>query len=106
MRRNALTLVLLMCCTVSWTGEPKPKNWLSSHLDISTFKERATEILETDFFEVRVTRLMPAVDSLKEKSAVALTEDSARNYVGPLYKSERGKKPYLVRALFANYNGK
>ncbi len=106
MKQNALILVLLTACTVGWSGEPKPKNWLNNPSSVSTFQQRAAEIPETDFFEVRVTRLMTAIDRLKEKSAVALTEDLARSYVGPLYKAEQGKKPYLVRALFANYTGK
>src|SRR5262249_43929072 len=84
----------------------KPKDWLNSPPDISTLEQGAKELPETDFFEVRVTRLMAAVDILKEKPAVALSEELARYYAGPLYKVEQGKKPYLVRALFANYTGK
>lgn len=48
---------------------------------------------------------MTAVDALKEKSAIPLTEEMAKYYAGVLFKTEKGFTPYLVRSLFANYTG-
>jgi hypothetical protein len=88
------------------TGDtPKPRDWLKAAANPGAFQQNAQKLAETNFFEVRVTRLMTAVDRLKEKPALALTEEMARYYAGPLYKSEPGTKAYLVRALFANYTG-
>ena len=91
-----------------WAAEikpgPAPRDWLRA-TDLGAFQKGADKLSETNFFEVRVTRLMTAVDRLKEKPAVLLTEELARYYAGPLYRSQPGTKPCLVRALFANYTG-
>jgi hypothetical protein len=94
-----------LVASVAFAAEPRPRDWLRSPGDIVAFQQGARQLSETGFFEVRVTRLMTAVNRLKEKSAIPLTEELACYYAGPLYKGEDGKKAYLVRGLFANYTG-
>src|SRR6185369_6094341 len=105
--RNLVTQVFvgLIAFGTTWAAQPKPKDWLSSHSHIEDFQKGAQQVSETSFFEVRVTRLWTAVDSLSDRQVLPLSEDLARYYAGPLYRSEDGKKPYLVRGLFANYTG-
>jgi hypothetical protein len=98
----------LMILAVGCGGHSSVKgthDWLGSPKDVGAFQQTGQKLAETSFFEVRVTRLMIAVDQLKEKPAIPLTDDLARYFAGALYKSEKEKKPYLVRALFANYTG-
>ena len=107
--RIALLLVsFLMIPAVGCGGYTSVKgthDWLRSPKEIVAFQQTAQKLAETSFFEVRVTKLMTAVDQLKENSAIPLTDDLARYFAGSLYKSEDEKKTYLVRGLFANYTG-
>jgi hypothetical protein len=81
---------------------PTPKDWMSKPKTGFTEEQ---QLPETRFAEVRITRLMTAVDRLKEKSAIPLSEEMAKYYAGVSFKAEKGFTPYLVRGLFANYTG-
>jgi hypothetical protein len=105
LRRIVLVAFFLLTSLPLAAAEPQPRDWLRNPEDIGAFQQGAQQLSETSFFEVRVTRLMTAVDRLNDKSAIPLTEDLARYYAGALYKGENGKKAYLVRGLFANYTG-
>jgi hypothetical protein len=68
--------------------------------------QNGKKISNSDFFEVRVTRRMTAVDRLNKKKAIPLTEELAQFYVGPLFRNEnKNMRPYLVRGLYANETG-
>jgi hypothetical protein len=86
-----------------WAAEPAPKDWIS---EPKTSFAETQKLPETAFAEVRITRLMSAVDELKEKSVIPLTGEMARYYAGTAFKPGKGKKSFLVRGLFANYTGK
>jgi hypothetical protein len=105
MRELLVPIFLAVAAATGGAAEPRPRDWLRSPADTVVFQQSARQVGETSFLEVRITRLMTAVDELKEKSAIPLTEELARCYTGPLYKSEGGKKAYLVRGLFANETG-
>jgi hypothetical protein len=79
-----------------------PQDWLLEPR--RTFREKDA-LPESDFVEVRVTRLVAAMDSLKDKAAIPLTQEDVRYFAGSAFKSKAGNRPYLVRGLFANNTG-
>lgn len=98
-----LTAVLALLSTgLCRAAEPAPRDWMSP--PEMNFTE-ARKLPETAFSEVRITRLMTAVNRLTEKSAIPLTAELAQFYAGPGFKPGKGRKAYLVRGLFANYTG-
>lgn len=98
-----LTAVLaLFSAGLCWSAEPVPKDWLS---EPKTKFTEAQKLPQTAFAEVRITRLMTAVDRLKEKSVIPLSPEMAQYFAGAGFKPGKGRKAYLVRGLFANYTG-
>ena len=92
----------LVANAICLAADPVPKDWLCAPKVGFTEEQKLTE---TFFAEVRISRLMTAVDRLKVKSAIPLTEKLAKYYAGALFKTEKGFIPFLVRGLFANYTG-
>ncbi len=100
----ALSMILLAFVTANAEETiPQPRGWLNKPKIAFEAKD---QLSETSFAEVRVTRLMTAVSRLRNTSAIQLSDKMAQYYAGSMYKSEAGKRPYLVRGLFANYTGR
>ena len=55
---------------------------------------------DEDFYEVSASKEAIAVFDLKTESILPLTEDTAKWYTGHYYKCAKGKKPYLIRAIY------
>lgn len=103
--RTILFYLVLFISVTSYAGErfPQPNDWASKPQP--AFFEKGESLSVNSFAEVRVTRIMTAVDRLKNVGAILLTEEMALHYIGSIFKMEAGRKPYLVRGLFANYTG-
>jgi len=99
-------LIVLIMVLIANTGcsaiTPEPKDWLTE--SNSAFIDEH-KLPETRYSEVQITKLMTAVDTLNEKSAIPLSDELAKYYAGPFFKAENGFTPFLVRGLFANYTG-
>ena len=64
-------------------------------------KSNAQELNAEDFYEVSASKEAIAVlFDLKTDSIMPLTESRAQWYTGHYYKCKKGKKPYLVRAIY------
>ena len=58
------------------------------------------------YYTVQATKTETAVDALRERAFLALSDKDAVYYVGPWYKGRRGKNPYLVRGVCTNELGR
>lgn len=102
MKIKLTAFLALLSTGPCWAAEPAPKDWIS---ESKTEYTEAHKLPDTMFAEVRITRLMSAVDELKEKSVIPLTDEMAQYYAGPSFNPGKGRRSYLVRGLFANYTG-
>ena len=79
-------------------------SWFNKHKN-KTWKYKKQKIIKRDFYyEIGPQTLPLAIRELKTKSIIELTQKSAK-YYNAHYKSSKGMKPYLVRAVFSNYTG-
>jgi len=81
------------------------KQWLSPPAETTAISAEGTELAKTLWHEVRLTRLFAAYYNLKDESALPLDEDAAAYYVGHAWQGPAGKKPFLVRGVYANDTG-
>jgi hypothetical protein len=102
MKRAALLFIFALCTSAAAPTEDAAK-WIKEppKLDAATKKE---EVAPTDFFEVVASKAGVAISDLTKKEFVALSENDARWFTGAYYSCPKGKKPFLVRAVFG-YGG-
>jgi hypothetical protein len=60
----------------------------------------STEINSTNIYQVVPTKEGDAIFTLKDLSIEKITEKEAKWYTGHYYVCEKGKQPYLVRAVY------
>ncbi len=77
-------------------------SWLTPKIERELHDLRYYALPETDFFEVGASKLELAIDELSERSFVALDELLLAELCGTTYRPQKGKKPYLVRAVYGN----
>jgi hypothetical protein len=75
----------------SWLSEPPPEAFLRKHPVVS----------DRDFYEVVASMRGNSESELRKKAFLQITEDQAKKYVGVHFTCPAGKRPFLVRALFA-----
>jgi hypothetical protein len=75
----------------SWLSEPPPEAFLRKHPVVS----------ERDFYEVVASMRGNSESELRKKAFIPITEDQAKKYVGVHFACPAGKRPFLVRALYA-----
>jgi len=78
------------------------KAWLHPAPSTCTF-ENWKELPDSDYFEVPASKEYVAeLRDLTHKRFVLLTQETAQYYIGEHYLRPSGKRPFLVRAVFAN----
>lgn len=60
---------------------------------------------QSDYAEVRVTRLQTAISRLQDKPFIELGPELVDFYADTRFRVSRGKKAYLVRSLYCNETG-
>ena len=75
--------------------------WLSTTEELEAFKEVKFEtIIKPDrFHEVSIQRLSDAITLLADDTFLKIPHDIATDYTSGHFKLEKGKRPYLVRAV-------
>ncbi|EEF57367.1 hypothetical protein [Pedosphaera parvula] len=97
--------VLLLCLCLALTlnslaAADSGKDWLRTPPDP---KGKWTQIPEQDIYEVVASKETVAVVSeLAKKRFVELSDEQARFFTGHYFHSSKGKKPYLLRAVYGH----
>ncbi|MDA7881414.1 hypothetical protein N9A94_03840 [Akkermansiaceae bacterium] len=104
------TPVLAACfCAISAfavAAPPKAADWVTPSANIpSSLAQEDNQMAEDRFYECSITKLGTALDRLKDKEFLELTDELAVYYAGHSYRAREGTKAYLVRGAFANYTG-
>ena len=102
-------LVAFFCVIAAFASAapPKAEDWVTSPAKIPNgLAQDGNEIAEERFYECQITKLGTALDRLKDKEVIELTDELAVYYAGHSYRPHNGTKAYLVRGAFANYTGR
>lgn len=102
MHTRSLLLLAAITSTALALDMHDGKAWLHPAPNTCTF-ENWKELPDSDYFEVPASKEYVAERrDLTQKRFVSLTEESAQYYIGEHYQCPSGKRPFLVRAVFAN----
>lgn len=86
----------------AFAGVDEAERWITRPpADRVSYERRGTALDKGSVFEVVVSKF-DSVHTLflYAEPFVAITEEQAKIYVGEAYRCPKGKRPYLVRALF------
>ena len=104
-----IPLITIFLCVISALGcaaSPTADEWVTPSAKIpSGLAQDDNEIANDRFYECNITKLGTALDRLKDREFIELTDELAVYYAGHSYKPRDGSKAYLVRGAFANYTG-
>lgn len=107
MKTLLLTVFFCAISALTFAASPKAEDWLTPSVEIpNALAQNASEIAQDHFYECNITRLGTALDRLKDKDFIELTNELAVYYAGHSYEPRDGSKAYLVRGAFANYTGR
>jgi hypothetical protein len=99
-----ITLCAISACT--FAESPKANAWVTPPAKIpDRIAEEGNKIAADRFYECSITKLGTALDRLKDREFIELTDELAIYYAGHSYRPRDGSKAYLVRGAFANYTG-
>lgn len=101
MRKEILILLLVMIYSVAFAAE-NGKDWLNSPAIKDIYSEKYPEINPKDIYQVVPTKKSTAIYRLQNKDLQKITEKMAKWYTGHYYQCEKGKQPYLVRAVYGH----
>jgi len=101
MRKVIIFLFLVMFASVAFAAE-NGKDWLNSSDIEDIYSEDYPEINPTDIYQVVPTKESTAIHRLQNTIFQKITEELAEWYTGHYYQCERGKQPYLVRAVYGH----
>jgi hypothetical protein len=107
-KMKTLILTIFLCAISAFTfaASPKADEWVTPSAKISNgLAKEENKIANDRFYECNITKLGTALDRLKDKEFIELTDELAIYYAGHPYKPREGSKAYLVRGAFANYTG-
>ena len=96
----AITMLVVSTGSAQTSTPSDGKAWL--HLP--TAEQSACpwqELWPSDFYPVSERNLASAIRELDRTSFVPLSASEAKRLVGATYENRRGRKPYLIRALYA-----
>lgn len=100
------TVLFCVISACSSAAPPKADDWVTPSVKIPNgLAQDDNQIANDRFYECNITKLGTALDRLKDKEFIELTDELAVYYAGPSYKPRDGSKAYLVRGAFANYTG-
>lgn len=106
MKTLLLTIILCTISACTYAESPRAKDWLTPSDKIpDDLAQNDNKIAENRFYECNITKLGTALDRLKDKEFIELTNELAVYYAGHSYKPHDGAKAFLVRGAFANYSG-
>lgn len=103
-RRHLLRpgLVLLLA-VFEWpliVANPVVDPWWAAPPSSATIR-KLPEIPTADFYEVVGSMVSSAEQELQKRPIILLSEAQARRFTGDYYTCPKGKRPFLMRALFA-----
>jgi hypothetical protein len=101
MRKEILFLLLIMFASMAFAAG-NGKDWLNSPDIEDMYSENYPEIYPTDIYQVVPTKESTAIHRLEDTNFQKITEDMAEWYTGHYYQCEKGKQPYLVRAVYGH----
>jgi hypothetical protein len=94
-------LYICVCCFASWTALGRDgASWIAAPPPEFAADE-ANAIPATDVFEVVASKVHVAIDRrLAPTPIVAVSETAAQYFTGAYYSCPRGKRPFLIRAVY------
>ncbi len=107
MKSPLLTAIFCATSVFTFAESPKAEDWVTPSAKIpGGITQDDNKIAEERFYECKITKLGTALDRLKDKEFIELTDELAVYYAGHSYRPRDGTKAYLVRGAFANYTGR
>lgn len=101
MRKVIILLFLAMFASVAVAAE-NGQDWLNTPDIEGIYNDDYPELNPTDIYEVVPTKESTAIYRLENTNLQKITEEMARWYTGHYYQCEKGKHPYLVRAVYGH----
>ena len=101
MMKEIIVILLVMFASVAFAAE-NGKDWLNPTDVKDIYSEKYPEINPTDIYEVVPTKEGTAIYRLRDRNLQKITEELAEWYTGHYYQCEKGKHPYLVRAVYGH----
>ena len=68
--------------------------------------EGFVEVGQDHLFGIQERYQSESMEKLEDQKFVTISEDVARRYVGNDYLNEKGRKPYLIRAVYGHATGR
>ena len=100
--KTPITLIAVFAVTVATVLGSDGRGWVIRPPDDKFGIDERARLDRADVFEVVASKLGLAVSSeLAKKAIVEISEKAAANLTGAYYRCPKGKKPFLVRAVYS-----